>query len=218
MASASVTASASAASSDDTTMSITQALARLKLMRKRIDNTIDEAEFIKMRTKKSSFDIEEFSRHAKGSYQSFNDLVKMYNKMKAAIVVSNATTTVNIGGKVYTVAEAVERKRSIEFEKRLLDMMKMQYNEVKRSYEAHQASELARVERLLSVELGKDAKTNPDTIKVLSDSFLAENKATIVDPLHLETLIKSTTEEIEMFETTVDYTLSESNGRTMISF
>ncbi len=130
---------------------------------------------------------------------------------------SNATTNVSVGGKTYTVAEAVERKRSIEIEKNLLERMKIQYTSVQRAFEAHQVAEQARVERLLSVELGKDAKTNPETIKILSDSFLADNKATIVDPLHLEALIKAMSEEIELFETTVDYTLSESNGKTMIS-
>jgi len=197
-------------------MSITQALARLKLLRKRIDNSIGDGEFIKMKTKRASFDVDEFTRHAKGSYQSFKDLLTLYNTIKSAIVISNAMTNVSIGGKAYTVAEAVERKRSIEFEKHLLDQMRSQYNSVQRAFEAHQVAEQARVERLLSVELGKDAKTNPETIKILSDSFLAENKATIVDPLHLEALIKGMSEEIELFETTVDYTLSESNGKTMI--
>jgi hypothetical protein len=163
------------------------------------------------------FDADKFSAQAKGSFQSFGDLLKLYNKMKAAIVVSNATTTVNIAGKVYSVAEAVERKRSIEFEKHLLNRMKFQYIGVMKAYEAHQVSEQARVERLLSVELGKDSKTSPETIRILSESFLAENKAEIVDPLHLESLIKTMNEEIEVFETTVDYTLSESNGRTMIT-
>lgn len=198
-------------------MSITQALARLKLVRKRIDTAIGDGEFIKMKTKKVSFDVDEFARHAKASHQSFKDLLTFYNKIKSAIVISNATTNVTIGGKVYTVAEAVERKRSIVFEKTLLERMKLQHNIVQRAFEAHQVAEQARVERLLSVELGKDAKTNPETIKVLSDSFLADNKATIVDPLHLETLIKAMNEEIELFETTVDYTLSESNGKTVIS-
>lgn len=162
-------------------MSITQALARLKLLRKRIENTIEDGEFIKMKTKKVPFDIEEFTRHAKASHQSFKDLLTFYNKIKSAIVISNATTNVSIGGKSYTVAEAVERKRSIEFEKDLLERMKLQHNLVQRAFESHQAAEQARVERLLSVELGKDAKTNPETIKVLSDSFLADNKSSSIE-------------------------------------
>ena len=205
----------SAAATQD--ISITQALAEIKLLRKRIDNAIDSGEYIAMKTKKMMFDSDKFVANAKSSFQSFQDLLTRYNKIKAAIVISNATTSVTIAGKSYTVAEAVERKRSIEFEKSLLSRMMLQYNDVKKRYEAHQVSEQARVERLLSVELGKDSKTSPDTIKILSESFLAENKADVVDPLKLETLIKTMTEEIELFETTVDYTLSESNGRTTIS-
>ena len=205
------------AASTTQSISITQALAEIKLLRKRIETAIDSGEYIAMKTKKMMFDSDKFIANAKSSYQSFQDLLIRYNKIKAAIVISNATTTVSIAGKTYTVAEAVERKRSIEFENSLLARMKVQYNDVKKRYEAHQVSEQARVERLLSVELGKDTKTSPETIKVLSESFLAENKADIIDPLKLETTIKSMTEEIELFETTVDYTLSESNGRTLIS-
>jgi hypothetical protein len=205
------------AASTTQVISITQALAEIKLLRKRIDSAIGSGEYIAMKTKKMMFDSDKFIANAKSSFQSFQDLLTRYNKIKAAIVISNATTTVSIAGKSYTVAEAVERKRSIEFEKSLLDRMKAQYNDVKKRYEAHQVSEQARVERLLSVELGKDSKTSPETIKILSESFLAENKADIIDPLKLETTIKTMTEEIELFETTVDYTLSESNGRTLIS-
>ena len=218
MASASSSSSGSSSSSSVAlTMSITEALAKIKLLRKRIDNAIEDGEFIAMKTRKIMFETDKFSTSAKASFQSFQDLLTQYNKMKAAIVASNATTIVNIAGKSYSVAEAVERKRSIVFEKELLDRMKIQYNDVKRRFEAHQLSEQTRVERLLSVELGKDSKTSPETIKILSESFLAENKAEIVDPLHLESLIKSMNNEIELFETTVDYTLSESNGRTMIT-
>lgn len=209
--------SAAAGSAVMMTISITQALAEIKLLRKRIEGMIDSGDFIAMKTKKMMFDSDKFTSNVRSSYQSFKDLLLRYNKIKSAIVASNATTNVSIAGKEYTVAEAVERKRSIEFEKAILSRMMMQYNDVKKRYEAHQVSEQARVERLLSVELGKDTKTSPETIRLLSESFLAENKAEIIDPLKLETTIKSMSEEIELFETTVDYTLSESNGRTMIS-
>jgi hypothetical protein len=65
--------------------------------------------------------------------------------------------------------------------------------------------------------LAKDAKTNVEVIQQLTATFLAQNKATIVDPLNLADLIRTMTESIENFETKVDYILSESNGRTMLA-
>ena len=85
-----------------------------------------------------------------------------------------------------------------------------------REYEAHVASENARVERLIQTELGKDSKTNVEVITQLSETFLAQNKAEIVDPLGLAKEITTLNKSIEDFETKVDWVLSESNGKTTI--
>jgi hypothetical protein len=200
-----------------TSLSVTQALAELKLLRRRIDNALEGATFICLKKKRDLLDVARFSADATASYQSYQDLVARYNKLKAAIVQSNATTTVTIGDKSYTVADAVERKRNILMEKELLSVLRSQYQDVQEALKAHQAQEQMRVERLLQVELGKDAKTNVETIQSLTDTFLAQNKAEIVDPLRLTDIITSLNHSIEEFETKVDWVLSESNGRTQIS-
>jgi hypothetical protein len=200
-----------------TSLSVTQALAELKLLRRRIDNALEDATFICLKKKRDLLDVARFSADATASYQSYQDLVSRYNKMKAAIVQSNAITRVTIGDQTYTVADAVERKRSIQMEKSFLATLQSQYEEVQEAMKAHQAQEQARVERLLQVELGKDSKTSVETIQSLTDMFLAQNKAEIVDPLHLADKISALHRSIEEFETKVDWTLSESNGRTTIT-
>lgn len=198
-------------------ISVTQALAELKLLRKRIDSCLSDATFTAMKTKRSLLDADRFATQARASYQSYMDLLTRYNRLKSAITISNATTRVTIAGKEYTVAEAVERKRSIEFDRDLLEVMKGQHLKVQQEYEAHTTTEQMRVERLISSELGKDSKTSVDTVKALSETFLAENKAEILDPLRLSDRISSLTKEIEDFETNADWILSEANGRTMIT-
>jgi hypothetical protein len=59
-------------------------------------------------------------------------------------------------------------------------------------------------------------RTNPETIQAITNSFRDNNKVEFVDPLGLEKRIKELDEEIETFETNVDWVLSEANGRTMI--
>jgi len=115
------------------------------------------------------------------------------------------------------VAEAVERKRSIEMEHNLLSTMKSQYTAAKGEFERHQQAEQQRVDRLLTTELAKDAKTNVEVVQQLTTTFLAQNKAVILDPLSLADKIAEMTRSIEDFETQVDYCLSESNGRTLVS-
>jgi len=145
------------------------------------------------------------------------DLLKRYKAIKSAIVLSNAATTVTIAGVAYTVADAVERKRAIEFEKEMLVTLQHQYEAVTKKYESHTAAEILRVERLLQSELSKDNKTNVEVIAQLTETFLNQNKAEILDPLDVKVLIARMTQSIEDFETKVDWVLSESNGRTMIS-
>ena len=48
------------------------------------------------------------------------DLISRRNKIKSAIIMSNAKTVVEVAGKQMTVAEAIDKKSSIEYEKELL--------------------------------------------------------------------------------------------------
>ena len=191
-------------------------MAELKLLRKRIQNVTQQSALIVLKKKRDLLDVLRFSTEAQASYQSYRDLLSRYNTIKASIVLSNASTTVSIADATYTVADAVERKKTIALEKDMLKKMQLQFEQVTREYEAHVASENARVERLIQTELGKDSKTNVEVITQLSETFLAQNKAEIVDPLGLAKEITTLNKSIEDFETKVDWVLSESNGKTTI--
>ena len=197
-------------------ISVTQALAELKLLRRRIQNVTQTGEFIALRHKRDALEPTKFASETRAAYQSYTDLLKRYSAIKSAIVISNATTTVTIAGVSYTVADAVERKRAIEFEKEMLATLQHQHEAVTKKHESHVAAENLRVERLLQSELSKDNKTNVEVIAQLTETFLNQNKAEILDPLDVKTLIASMTRSIEDFETKVDWVLSESNGRTTI--
>ena len=198
-------------------ISISQALAELKLLRKRIQTATSNSIFATLKKKRDLLDVQRFTSDAQASYQSYKDLLNRYNSIKAAIVLSNATTRVSIAGTEYTVADAVERKKTIEMEKNMLHLMQMQFDKVKNDYDSHTSLENTRVERLIQTELGKDSKTNVEVITQLSETFLAQNRAEIVDPLNLAKEISALNKTIEDFETKVDWILSESNGRTMIT-
>ena len=83
-------------------------------------------------------------------------------------------------------------------------------------YERRKAEVDGRLERLLQSELGKDVKTNPETITALTNSFRENNKVEMVDPLDLATRVATLEDELDAFETNVDWVLSESNGKTLI--
>lgn len=198
-------------------MSITQALAELKLLRKRLDSGLYSVQWTQVSTKTSPVNVDKFTTAAKASLQSYTDLYKRFVGLKTAIVRANATTQVKVGSWEGSIADAIEYKRSIEFKKSLLDSMKEQLTQVRVQYDQEQARLNDRLERLLTSELGKDVRTNPETITALTNTFRENNRVELVDPLDLATQIKQLEDEIDSFETNIDWVLSEANGRTMIS-
>ena len=198
-------------------MSITQALAELKLLDKRLSKHLDEPVWADVSTVSKPVDADKLKTRALSEYQSFMALVNRRDTIKRAIVLSNATTRVTIDKWQGTVAEAIEHKKSIQYKQNLLDVMKAQLLQVRANFEAQKSAVDTRLERLLQSELGKDVKTNPETITALSTSFRNNNKVELVDPLDLAAKIATLESEIDSFETNVDWVLSEANGRTMIS-
>ena len=207
-------------------MSITQGLAELKLLDKRIKNLIDDNyegpdgpycfRFIAVNTKNSQVDAEKLKKDAQAAYQSFNDLLKRRDQIKRAIIMKNATTSVRIGTWEGTVAEAIEQKASMVYKRELLKNMKKAVVDVRENLLAEQRSVSERLDRLLSSEMSKDMRTNPETVASLSVAFQENNKITLLDPLDSGKVIKALEEEIENFTTNVDWVLSEANSKTLI--
>ena len=202
-----------------TEMSVTQALAEVKLLEKRLQKTLDTetTQWIAVATKTRPVDVAELKRRAQAADQSFMALVGRRDRLKQAIVKSNATTQVKIGEWIGTVAEAIERKTSIRYKQEFLSLLKNQYSSALETYKAEQEEVNRRLDRMLTSELGKDVRTNPDTIAALTTTFRENNKVELVDPIHLADQIARFEEEIDTFVTNVDWVLSESNGRTMVS-
>jgi TATA-box binding protein (TBP) (component of TFIID and TFIIIB) len=198
------------------TMSITQGLAELKLLDKRLAKRLDGVAWTAVSTKTKKVDAEELKKTASSEYHSYMDLVLRRDTIKRAIVLSNAATLVSIGKWTGTVAEAIEHKSSIVYKKKLLEKMKQNSMTTQEEFQAANEEVTLRLDRLLSSELGKDIKTNPETIASLTASFQETNKVVLVDPLGLKKMIADLEEEIDSFETNVDWVLSETNGKTQI--
>ena len=207
-------------------MSITQGLAELKLLDKRIVKLVGTSDSrytsegfacIDLMTKTKPVDMERFKKEALANYQSLNDLMKRRDTIKRAIILANATTQVKIGSWSGTVAEAIEQKSSIKYKETLIKSMERQVEEVMSRFRTETSELQGRLDRLLSSEMGKDVKTNPETVDALSRSFTENNKIAIVDPLDTSKLIATLEEEVEGFATNVDWVLSEINGKTMIT-
>jgi len=198
-------------------MSVTQALPELKLLDKRLEKVTETIQgWCKVSHNGAPVDKDKQKKETEANLQSFKDLLKRRDAIKRAIILSNAKTPVKIGSFEGTVAEAIEYKYSIRVKRDLLSNMKETLQAKRQEYEQQKANVDSRLERLLQSELGKDVKTNPETITALTNSFRENNKVELVDPLDLAARILSLEEELDSFETNVDWVLSQANATTFI--
>ncbi|MGL4655571.1 MAG: hypothetical protein ACRCWM_06795 [Sarcina sp.] len=202
---------------------VTKGLNELKLLDSRIYRKLDEAEFISA-AKLSSANVdgkvskEAFKTNAKADYQSITDLIKRRSLIKAAIIKSNAVTTVKIGEKTMTVAEAIDKKSSIDYDKQLLDTLSRQFKKATDTVTHKNLIVDESIEQLLNTAYGKEGKEkiSQGSYDAISEPYKKANEYGLVDSLETQKLIKSLKDEIEDFESEVDTALQISNSITLI--
>lgn len=205
-------------------ISVAQGLAELKLLDKKIEKRIRETSYCTANKKglekvmRGTMTREEYKKEVESTYQSLKSLIENRDKIKSAIVQSNAKTKVKLCGEEYTVADLIERKNAIKYKESLVDELKRQLNSNMREIE-NENSEIEEKGHAIALNMvGSDKKTGK-----LSDdaiNFLEQYKETqsyeLVDPLNIRQEIKELEEEIEDFKANVDWVLTQSNVSTLI--
>ncbi len=203
-------------------ISIHRGLAELKLLDKRINSSIKDIKAVgvyKLSEDKvigTMLTQKEFADQASADFNSIKDLITRRDTIKRAIVLSNAKTLVKIANKEYTVAEAIERKNSIEYDKYLLRMLVSQKAHATNSLTSKMDLMNTNIEKQLETILGNNKENDVQYVETFTDSYKKRNGFDIVDPIDIDKVIETLEKEIEDFETEVDATLSESNATTFI--
>ena len=203
------------------TMNIHKALCELKILDDRISRAVDDCRYVgvtKIVSKRvGSQTVEAFSESVKDGYKSAMDLIKRRQAIKTAVVKSNATTTVVIGGNTYTIAEAIEMKNhGLDGEKRMLRYMVSRLAEAEALINRTRSDLESRADAFIRDQTGgKESKTE-DLLKMRQD-YIAMQDVELVDPLHIRDIIKELDEKINTFMTEVDSALQTSNANTEIT-
>jgi hypothetical protein len=192
----------------------TRALNELKLLDKRIAKKINGSCFINFQI---GDQIQKENCDPVADFQSVTDLINRRDTIKAALMVSNSVTKIIINDEEMSVAEAIEKKNSIGYLKKLLVSLKHQYMAAVDDIERENAEAQERLDRLLEANFGKDMKARENELEAVSKAFWETNKAKKIDDLHIQTKIDELDEYIDRFESEVDLVLSETNARTEIS-
>ena len=203
-------------------MSITRALAELKLLDKRISKSIGQAKFVTF-AKDNSKDVvrglskEDYNKEAKATLQSIKDLIERRSKIASAIAISNATQDIDVAGKKYKVVEAITRKNNIQHEEELLGQLKSQLANANYNIENNNKNVNDKLQQILLTMVGKDNAKNmtEETIKI-SEQYRKDNEYSLVDGLGAEKLISEMEKEIDEFMFEIDFALSTNNSLTEI--
>jgi hypothetical protein len=151
--------------------------------------------------------------------QSSDDLTKRRNALKRAVVQSNATTKVTIGGTEYTVAEAIDMKNSgIDLKKHKLNRMRNQYENAVEMCNRENEGLTARADaHVIGVYGSKDIKNMTEDMQKTRDDFIKQHTMELIETVNVLENIKSLENEIAVFTTEVDSVLSVSNALTEIT-
>lgn len=203
-------------------ISITRALAELKLLDERIQKEIRNGIFIDMRQKKfdkttyTKKSIDEFEKDSKADYQSVNDLIARRNKIKSLVLNSNSNTKVKIGNLEMTVVEAIDMKTAIRYKETLLARLRGIRDQIHREIESNNIRMETALQQMLQQSYGSNQKVTEEQANGIRKPYVEANQIHIVDSIGIENEIKKLDSEIDSFKSEVDFVLSESNSRTEI--
>lgn len=205
-------------------MLVTQALNELKLLDNRINKAINDAVLViaaKRSEKKVNPNLtkEEFEIRAKAGYQSVLDLIERRKKIKAAVVTSNAVTKITVHGEEMTVAEAIERKGTIDYEVSLLRQMQSQWGVQNREMNMQNMRMEEKIDKYIETFVGKDtSKAKDNELEAMIKPMRESGEYSLVDPLSIEKKIADLDDYIKGFRSEVDAILQISNCNTYIEF
>lgn len=206
------------------TMTVHKALCELKTLDARIKKAIDGSVYVFANkhgnAKVSGLSIGDYSAEIKSAYQSATDLIARRDAIKRAVVLSNAVTNVTVGGKEYTVAEAIEMKNhGIPIQQSLLDKLKNDSRRARREADESNGMrlEMRADEYIKSLYANADMKNLSDEVKKMRADFLAAQVMEIVDPIKVADEIERLEALINTFTVEIDAALSVSNALTEIT-
>lgn len=157
-------------------------------------------------------------------FQQIMDSINYYDTLTAAIVHSNARTTIKVNDQDVTIAQVLDYKANVvPVLKQLRDVMKAQLSQavsMKNQSNDKAEKELKQLLQLQS-EVKAGTEENDENAQAIEDTtamFWRSRKYVLVDPLNVEVLIEDLNQELHRAGRALDHALSTSNAKTVLNF
>lgn len=215
-------------------MLVTQALDERDLLVKKIGDKTQKIKSVDVKkrneeeTAEARVTPEEFGCAATAAYQQIMDLIDRYQRLDAAIVASNAATTVKTSLGAFTVAGAIALRNRLKgagiyaeagaFENRLIAQLERQYQSAVQTTEMKNRSVESQAENMRLSILGKDSKVKDTKPLEVVDAYIRENTTEIIDPLKSQEKVEELRSKIDTLLTELDTQIKVSNTTTTIEF
>lgn len=213
-------------------MLITQALDERDLLVKKIQDKIEKTSFVdtikpnEAKVLDARVTRDEFAREADSAYQQIQDLINRFQRIDAAIVASNAQTTISTSYGEFTVAGAISLRNRLRgcgsydananFELALQRKMEIDLQR-KLSYAESKNKQLqSTAEDMRLSILGKDTKIKDEKPLEVVEAYVRENTTELVDPLDVQKKITKLQEKRDTILTELDTQIKVSNATTFI--
>lgn len=212
------------------TLKMTQALDERDYLKKKIISSINELDVITAKRNldkltRSGDTPEDFEKKAKANYQSLIDNIDRYNRICAAIVQSNAESTITVAGKEMTRAKAIELKKRMKdgdhLELALFTKLNALYTTNLDNYNRLTNQLADRKERYIESMIdatGDKNKTLSDEDLKVVDKMMESYEPQLIDPLNLKDIIDNMKADIENFAKEIETAIKISNATTDVTF
>lgn len=203
------------------TMTVHEALSELKTLDKRIEKKIAESTFCTFNRhsniKIDGKSIDQYQKDMLDAYQSVVSLINRRAAIRCALAKSNYSTTVEVNGRTYTLAEAIELKnRGLELKQALLRTLTYQHSVARSKIDSANASLQKDADVHVQSIFGNKDRGNPDDIQKTRENYIAANTVDMIDPLNVTKKIEELNTEIDAFTKVIDSRISVSNALNTI--
>lgn len=202
-------------------ITLTEALATLKVLRSKQETLSRTGSFVGVATrdKVGALSVEDAQKQFKSEFDRLASLGRQIQEIGAKLYEANSKTTVTVGGKTYTLAEAIYRKSNLASEAERIRLMKgaLARAESAATKAVEQAEKRAdqQVENLLA---GRTKDDGVGTMAVeMRKKLIDAEKIQVVDPNGLAAFILAAEDELVTFSTEIDVAISLVNATTKIA-
>lgn len=203
-------------------MTVHQALCELKMLGKRINKAIAASAPIATKevsaTKVCGVSVSDFAANARACHESAVDLIKRQRAIKAAVNQYNASKVIEVGGKQYTIAQAIwEMQFGTKEDRTLLDRYTAMLTKANANIEMANGSDLnRRAETFCASMFGSKDKADAKDYNATLEDYKAKHTMELCDPLNIRKVIEDMDKEIASFESGVDAAIQVANATTTL--